>query len=89
MKHVVSFGQKIYFDSRVHPQILIICILQTRIGLPQDKIFFSLKVLLLYTVGKYIKNEAKFNKIASDENELVASYNTMKFFSSQVVEYRF
>ena len=48
------------------------CIWQARIGLPQDKTFSSLKLLLLYTVGKYMKNETKFNKRPYAENELVA-----------------
>ena len=42
----------------------------------QDKIFFSLKVLLLYTVRKYMKNETKFHKRPQVENELAASYET-------------
>ena len=32
--HVISLGQKKYFDTRTQPQIPIMCILDTRIGLP-------------------------------------------------------
>ena len=39
---------------------------------------FSLKVLLLYTIRKYIKSEAKFKKTPYAENKVVASYECVK-----------
>lgn len=41
------------------------------------KILFSLKVILLYTVVKDIKNATKFEKIPYAENKVVASYSCL------------
>ena len=35
---------------------------------------------MLRTVGKYMKNEIKFNKRPYAENKLVASYETLRAF---------
>ena len=50
--------------------VVKLCILQTRIGFPHK---FSLIVILLYTLGKFIKNEAKSNKRLYAKNKIVAS----------------
>ena len=34
MRYVVSLDQKKYFDTRTHPQIPTMCILQIKIDLP-------------------------------------------------------
>ena len=59
-----KFAQKKYYDTQTHPQTPIKCILQTRINRITigQNIFFSLKVLLLYTVENYIEMK-QFNKI--------------------------
>ena len=86
---MVSLGQKKYFDvtprptppppppSPSKPNNLYFTD-QNRIAIGQN--IFSLKVLLLYTVGKYMKNKTKFNKRPYAENELVASYETLQKF---------
>ena len=55
--------------------VVKLCILQTRIGFPHK---FSLRVILLHTLGKYIKNETKFNKRLYAKNKIAASDECLK-----------
>ena len=47
------------------------------------KKFFSLKLLILYTVGELIENETKNNKRVGSENGLVTSYIRSKILKNQ------
>ena len=61
---------------------LLLGILQTGMGLHRKKIF-SLKLLILYTVGELIENETKNNKRVGSENGLVTSYIRSKILKNQ------